>query len=1047
MKHVGQAFIRLSEGYEGVTHAGVAVIRRDGGVSVLLAQRAYDETDDPAVRETWECPGGSLNPGEEPFAGAAREFEEELGFPLPEGTVVNGWRTPNGVYQGFVYEVDGFPSIIDWQPTDEVQAIGWFTPDEAKQLALRPEMRDFDWTLLDVSGNEDGKMDSMDSMDGMDSVDTVNSVDETTDGGLEPVQEPVQEPELTLLDLTTGPIPIHGVLAPEDMESGDSRGFNTGAVTRRDYRLPFMYQKAQTSGHDGAIPVGSVDRLMRKNNLIHWEGFLMPTSDAGEFAELLAFFGRYGVSVDGDRGNLDIEKTGGSGVVWYDAVRASGLTAVSIPAFAEAYVAFGPHPEMAEMDDAQFDVLTASGDAVQFKRGPGWVTNPRETKRIHDFWTKKGEPGYAKIRWGTPGDFTRAKKLIGEKIGANSPEDLKYLNQIIAQWHHDALGYWPGEANKPGNPTTEEIRRRYKHGLEAVITAAGTTNRPSLSYFHRPKGEFDALTILEPDELGFRRTFGYAAQWGVCFAGETEFITDEGVRTLKETVGTTQRVLASEAGFQSRPRNAMEFGGKWVDAEIRSFGVHPLMKVTLRRFGQTKEVYATKNHRWIGMPSAGKKNTTRKIITTENLTADTRLAPLYPRRVVTVAKGVRVSPFGVAHGFTFGDGHRYRDHSRVDLFGDKDKVMEPYFALNTSWPKVNPNGVSYTRVANLPAFFKELPSKGESLSYLYGWLAGYFAADGTVSFDGTAVLFSASREHLEFVETIGRRLGISTTGIRAFSRNGAGEYEGVPGKVSNTKVSTLYRTTFMASTLSDEFFINEEHRKRFQARTPDAKEYTAWHVVSVEETDRVEEVFCAVVPELENFTLEGNINVMNCHVGMGGRCTEPPRTYSDDYPQFHLGKTATQEGHIYTGVLTYGIGHRDAEQILSESPEQAYFDNIDHAWAAVRVGEDDTGIWFSGVVLPGIPEDHLTKIAASGQVSGEWLRGAMRACLTVNVPGFPVERPSAVYDDEGNVMALAASAFGGMEDAPCEPTPRERMQALAMADAEVRFQKLKKGWS
>lgn len=671
----------FSGDYSGVTHAGLAVMRRDESPSVFLAQRAYDETDDPEVQETWEVPGGSLDPGEEPFAGAEREFGEEIGFPLPDGSVINGWRSNDGVYQGFVYEPNDFPDTSDWQPTDEVQAIGWFTHDEAMQLNLRPEMRDFDWALLDVSGNKEGMMDDVNEMDEMDEMDEE------------------QEPELSLLDLTTGPIPVHGVLAPEDTESGDSRGFNAGAVTRRPYRLPFMWQEKQTSGHDDSVVVGSVDRLMRKDGLIHWEGALMPTADAGKFAELLAFFGRFGVSVDGDKGNLDSEKTSSTGVVWFDAVRAAGLTAVSIPAFSEAYVAFGPHPEMSEMDDEQFDVLTASGDAVQFKRGPGWVTNPKETKRLHDYWTKKGRPGYAKIRWGTPGDFTRAKKLIGEKIGANSPEDLKYLNQIIAQWHHDALGYWPGEANKPGNPTTEEIRRRYKHGLEAVITAAGTENKPSLSYFHRPEGEFDALTILDPDEHGFRRTFGYAAQWGVC------------------------------------------------------------------------------------------------------------------------------------------------------------------------------------------------------------------------------------------------------------------------------------------------------------------------------------------------------------HVGMGGRCTEPPRTYTDDYPQFHLGKTATEEGHIYTGVLTYGIGHRDAEQILSESAEQAYFDNIDHAWAAVRVGEDDKGIWFSGVVLPGIPDDHLTKISASGQVSGEWLRGAMRACLTVNVPGFPVERPSAVYDDDGNVMALAASAFGGVDDAPCEPTPRERMEALAMADAEARWENMKKGWN
>ena len=39
----------------------------------------------------------------------------------------------------------------------------------------------------------------------------------------------------------------------------------------------------------------------------------------------------------------------------------------------------------------------------------------------------------------------------------------------------------------------------------------------------------------------------------------------------------------------------------------------------------------------------------------------------------------------------------------------------------------------------------------ESVSYLYGWLAGYFAADGCVAEDGTVILNSADRADLEFV--------------------------------------------------------------------------------------------------------------------------------------------------------------------------------------------------------------------------------------------------------------------------------------------------------
>jgi hypothetical protein len=59
-----------------------------------------------------------------------------------------------------------------------------------------------------------------------------------------------------------------------------------------------------------------------------------------------------------------------------------------------------------------------------FKRGPGWVTNPEATRRIHAYWTKKGQPGYAKIGWGVPGDFNRCRIEVGEEIGENSPDKL-----------------------------------------------------------------------------------------------------------------------------------------------------------------------------------------------------------------------------------------------------------------------------------------------------------------------------------------------------------------------------------------------------------------------------------------------------------------------------------------------------------------------------------------------------------------------------------------------------------------------------------------------
>lgn len=122
-----------NEGYEGVTVAGIMLVRLEGEPTMFLAQRAMDETDDPGVQETWEFPGGHLMGDEDPQMAAAREFEEEIGFPLPEVRVTHGWRAgDDDHYQGFVAEALTSPADDAFSPTMEVQAVGWFTVEEAR---------------------------------------------------------------------------------------------------------------------------------------------------------------------------------------------------------------------------------------------------------------------------------------------------------------------------------------------------------------------------------------------------------------------------------------------------------------------------------------------------------------------------------------------------------------------------------------------------------------------------------------------------------------------------------------------------------------------------------------------------------------------------------------------------------------------------------------------------------------------------------------------------------------------------------------------------
>ena len=299
------------------------------------------------------------------------------------------------------------------------------------------------------------------------------------------------------------------------------------------------------------------------------------------------------------------------------------------------------------------------------------------------------------------------------------------------------------------------------------------------------------------------------------------------------------------------------FGGQWVEAEIQSFGVQPLMKVTMRRNGgKEKVVFATAEHRWWINPRipAGYKYDHKRMVTTQELQPEDRLVPLFSKTRIRCNADTTPSPFGIAHGFTFGDGSLDgRGGAKVDLWGEKDKALLPYFSASRQKPFENKKGTEAIEIKDLPSFFKSFPDFNESISYLYGWLAGYFAADGSVSENGYIALSCANLVVLERVKTLCNTLGIGTYDITPSLR------EGFPGR----EPSYIYKLPFVASTLTSDFFVIPTHLVRFESRSG-VSEQIGWTVVSVEETERVEKVYCAVVPEYSNFTLAGNVNVMNC---------------------------------------------------------------------------------------------------------------------------------------------------------------------------------------
>lgn len=320
-----------------------------------------------------------------------------------------------------------------------------------------------------------------------------------------------------------------------------------------------------------------------------------------------------------------------------------------------------------------------------------------------------------------------------------------------------------------------------------------------------------------------------------CLAGETEVLTWEGVRPIRELAGATHRILGAREN--------------WIEAPFRSFGVQPLMRLRLTRHGQVKEIYATDEHRWF--VGSWRDRSRHHEVFTRDLKPGDRLASAFPRNSVTRATP---SSFGIAQGFTFGEGVRSGAGSMALLRPPKDVAMLKWFPHSAT----TVSGSSL-QVQDLPGFFKDRPDLEESPPYLYGWLAGYFAAGGGVAADGAVVLTSAHRSDLEFVRLLCTRLGIATDAITSPGPRG------IDGADSG-----LFGVELAASDLEEDFFLLEEHRLRFRAGVTESERF-GWVVQGVEWSDRVEEVFCAVVEDGHAFTLADNILTGNCFgCGAGG---------------------------------------------------------------------------------------------------------------------------------------------------------------------------------
>lgn len=148
-----------------------------------------------------------------------------------------------------------------------------------------------------------------------------------------------------------------------------------------------------------------------------------------------------------------------------------------------------------------------------------------------------------------------------------------------------------------------------------------------------------------------------------------------------------------------------------------------------------------------------------------------------------------------------------------------------------------------------------------------------------------------------------------------------------------------------------------------------------------------------------------------CHTGVGNSCVSPPKSITG-YKYFKTGEVICADGtSMSVGKITLGAGHADPQ--LGFIPAIEHYDSSATCAAIVNAGEDQYGIWVSGTLIPGVPDEKVAELRRS-PLSGDWRRigGNLElvAALAVNTPGFPIVREA-----EGKQMSLVAAGIVQVE--------------------------------
>jgi len=310
-----------------------------------------------------------------------------------------------------------------------------------------------------------------------------------------------------------------------------------------------------------------------------------------------------------------------------------------------------------------------------------------------------------------------------------------------------------------------------------------------------------------------------------CFSGNTQYLTNEGIKTFEETVNTKQQIWTKQG---------------WKEGEIKLFGKAKLTKLVIgpshRSMSNIKhEILVTENHRWFIDRYKTTQYTTKpnfsfferkENIITKDLKRKDRIVAELPKFIINEKSDA------FRHGLIFADGSycgesKWNYFHNIRLCGWKEKYKDSF--PHYTYPK-NANGDPVVQCYKHTTPMKELPISCNA-DYIANFIEGWQLLDGTDSTAGESrVITTFNKKAAEWLKNNASLGGWYCTG---FSEHISSRFSSYPKKspywmIIITKDSSL-----------------------------------GWTIKEIVPNYSEEKIYCAIVPEIEQFTLNYGIYTSN----------------------------------------------------------------------------------------------------------------------------------------------------------------------------------------